>query len=324
MKTNSFLLITAGITAGLVSPALAIEAPADDTPPPAVKPGAAALPEIKLQPEAKPAAAAPTAFLGIVSNDVPEILADHLGLKAGEGVVVRALVPAGPAATAGLAENDVILKVAGKPVGSPKDITSEITSHKPGDSVPVEFIHKGKPSKLDVTLGTKPAEIAAADPAPMDLEEFEGLPKDLADKIKGAIAGNLGGLGLPLGADDAQVAPRMEEALRELKERMQGAMGQALLVPDAADANAKIQGASTIRMKDAQGSVELKSTDGAKEVTLRDEEDNVTWNGPWDTAQDKQAAPEDVRKRVDSLNIDHSFKGAGLRLQMGRAGALGE
>jgi hypothetical protein len=181
------------------------------------------------------------------------------------------------------------------------------------------------PSELMVVVDRDAApEIAAADPAPMDLEEFEGLPKDLADKIKGAIAGNLGGLGLPLGADDAQVAPRMEEALRELKERMQGAMGQALLVPDAADANAKIQGASTIRMKDAQGSVELKSTDGAKEVTLRDEEDNVTWNGPWDTAQDKQAAPEDVRKRVDSLNIDHSFKGAGLRLQMGRAGALGE
>jgi hypothetical protein len=221
-------------------------------------------------------------------------------------------------------ENDVILKVDGKPVGSPKDITSEVTSHKPGDSVSVELIHKGKPSKLDVTLGTKPEEIAAADPMPLDPQQLDGIPKDLADRIKGAIAGNLGGLGLALGADPAQIAPGMEEAMRELKQRMQGAMGQALLVPDAADPNAKVHGASTIRMKDAQGSVELKSTDGSKEVTLRDQDDNVTWNGPWDTAQDRQAAPEDVRKRVDSLNIDHSFKGAGLRLQMGRAGAQGE
>ncbi|MGL4399508.1 MAG: S1C family serine protease [Luteolibacter sp.] len=319
MKTNSFLFITAGITVGLVAPALAIEAPADDAPPPAAKQNANALPEIKLQPEAKPADVAPTAFLGIVSNDVPEILADHLGLKPGEGIIVRALVPAGPAATAGLVENDVILKVGGNPVGSPKDITGEITSRKPGDSVSVDFIHKGKPSKLDITLGTKPEEFAAAERMPLDPRQFDGIPKDLADRIKDAIAGNLGGLGLPLGADQAQAGPQIEEAMRELKQRMQGAMGQALLVPDVGDA--KVQGASTIRMKDAQGSVELKCTDGSKEVTLRDQEDNVTWNGPWDTAQDKQAAPADVRNRVNGLNIDHSFKGAGLRLQMGQAAA---
>lgn len=319
MKTNSFIFITAGLTAGLVAPTLALEAPADDAPPPAAKRTAAPLPEIKLQPEAKPAPAAPTAFLGIVSNDVPEMLADHLGLKAGEGVIVRSLVPQGPAAKAGLAENDVILKVGGKPVGSPKDITGEITSHKPGDAIAVELIHQGKPSKLDITLGTKPEEIAASDPMPLDAGQLDGIPKDLADRIKKAIAGNLGGLDLQLGADDADVGPQMEEAMRELKQRMQGAMGQALLPPDDAAAKSQVQGAATIRMKDAQGSVEVKSADGSKEVTLRDQQDNVTWNGPWDTAQDKEAAPPDVRKRVESLNIDHSFKGAGLRLQMNQA-----
>ena len=156
---------------------------------------------------------------------------------------------------------------------------------------------------------------------PLDPDQFDGIPKDLAERIKKAIAGNLGGLDLQLDADDAQVGPQMEEAMRELKQRMQGAMGQALLTPGAAAANPQVQGAATIRMKDAQGSVEVKSTDGSKEVTLRDEQDNVTWNGPWDTAQDKEAAPADVRKRVESLNIDHSFKGAGLRLQMNQAAA---
>ena len=107
--------------------------------------------------------------------------------------------------------------------------------------------------------------------------------------------------------------------MRELKQRMQGAMGQALLPPDDAAAKSNVQAAATIRMKDAEGSVEVKSADGSKEVTLRDQQDNVTWNGPWDTAQDKEAAPPDVRKRVESLNIDHSFKGAGLRLQMNQA-----
>jgi serine protease Do len=199
-------------------------------------------------------------------------------------------------------------------VGSPKDITGEVTSHKPGDAVAIDLIHKGKPSKLDVTLGTKPEEIAAAEPMPLDAGQLDGIPRDLADRIKKAIAGNI--LDLQLGADEAEVGPQMEEAMRELKQRMQGAVGQALLPPGDDSAKPGVQGAATIRMKDAQGSVEVKSTDGSKEVTLRDQQDNVTWNGPWDTAQDKEAAPADVRKRVESLNIDHSFKGAGLRLQM--------
>jgi hypothetical protein len=62
----------------------------------------------------------------------------------------------------------------------------------------------------------------------------------------------------------------------------------------------------------------VKSSDGSKEVTVRDAQDNVIWTGPWDTEQDKAAAPAEVRKRVDSLNLDTTFKGGGLRFQMNK------
>ena len=45
----------------------------------------------------------------------------------------------------------------------------------------------------------------------------------------------------------------------------------------------------------------------------------MTWSGPWDTAQDKAAAPADVRQRMESLNLDSDFKGNGLRLKMRQA-----
>ena len=49
MKTKSSLLITAGLAAAIISPAFALEAPADDAPPPPlVAEKEAALPEIKL------------------------------------------------------------------------------------------------------------------------------------------------------------------------------------------------------------------------------------------------------------------------------------
>lgn len=316
MKANLIPFITAGIAAALVTPAFSIEAPEDTSPPPAPKQGAAKLPEIKLNAADKPAAA-PTAFLGIVTDEIPETLAAHLDLKPGEGIMVRSLVPDGPAAKAGLEIYDVITRVAGNPVGSPKEITGRITAHKPGDTVKLDLIHKGKATQLDVTLGTKPEEFAAMEPQALDPLQLDGIPKDLAERIRKAIEGNLGGLDLRLGDDQADAGPQVEDAMRELRKRMQGALGQALLLPDD-DAAGKgdVQGGATVKIADAQGSVEVKSNDGSKEVTVRDKQNNVVWNGPWDTAQDKQAAPADVRQRVEGLNIDGSFKGPGLRLQM--------
>lgn len=309
MKTNPFPFLTTA-AAVLLTPAFALEAPEDDAPPPPVAEGGAALPEIKLP--AKPQAEA--AFLGVVSGEVPEMLADHLGLESGEGVVVRSLVPEGPAAAAGIAVNDVIVKVAGQPVGSPAEIFQQVSSRKPGEKIAVDFIHKGKPATLDVTLGVKPADLAAAEPNPFGQLDLHGLPEELAERVRDAIAGNIGGL--ELDADAAAVPPRMEEALRDLRERMRGGIQGGIADPG----KLQVQGEAKIRMQDQQGSVEVKTHDGAKEVTVRDQQGKVTWNGPWDTAQDKAAAPADVRARVEGLNIDGSFKGPGLRLQM-RPGA---
>jgi hypothetical protein len=68
---------------------------------------------------------------------------------------------------------------------------------------------------------------------------------------------------------------------------------------------------------DEQGSIELKSTDGSKEVTIRDKENNITWTGPWDTEQDRAAAPDDVRQRVERLNLDTRIQGNGIHLRGG-------
>ena len=322
MKTKSSPFITVGLAAVLVAPALSLDAPADDAPPPPlVAEKARVLPEIKL-PAAQPKALMEAPFLGVVSSEVPDMLADHLALKPGEGVIVRSLVPDGPATKFGIAVNDVITKVAGQAVGSPMDISKQISSHKPGESISLDLIHKGKPVTLDVTLGIRPAEMADNAPRTLDQLDLDGLPKELADRVRDAIAGNLGGF--ELGGDQAQIPPRMEEAMRDLQKRMQGAMaGAGLALPDDNVAGKiQVQGGGTIRQMDQQGSVEVKATDGAKEVTVRDQQGNVTWSGPWDTAQDKASAPADVRQRVDKLHIDSSFKGAGLRLQMGNAAPL--
>jgi serine protease Do len=314
MNTRPLPFFTAGFAAIMAIPASALEAPVDDAPPPpAVRDGAAALPEIRLKPEANivPKAAAP--FLGVISGDMPDILAEHLALEPGQGIVVRSLVPDGPAAKAGLQVTDLITRVGGKPVGSPMALSKEVLALKPGDTVTLDIIHKGKASKVDVQLGTKPAELAAAELQPMQQLDLEGLPKEFADRIRDAIAGNVGGIDLRQGADADALPLEMKNAVEEMQKRMQGAFEEALSEPDAPQ---EIKGEATIRMNDNDGSVEVKSKDGAKEVTVRDHQNNIIWTGPWDTPQDKLAAPAGVRERVQSLNLDTDFKGGGLRLRM--------
>ncbi len=323
MKTKPSSFITAALASVLISPAFALEAPADVSPPPPVAEKEAALPEIKLvaPPKAAAKAQAETAFLGVVSSDVPDMLADHLELKHGEGIVIRSVVPDGPAAKAGIGINDVITKVGGNPVGSPLALSNQIAAHKPGETIRIDLIHKGKPSTVEVSLGVKPAEMAAAEPHTLDQLDLEGLPKELAERVRDAIAGNVGGL--DLGADPAQLQPRMDQAMRDLQKRMQGAMARgALAMPgNGPDAKVETHGEATVKMQDNEGSVEVKCKDGAKEVIVRDHQDKVIWNGPWDTAQDKLAAPDNVRQRVESLNLDTNVKGNGLRLRLNQPAA---
>lgn len=308
MKTKSSLWIAPLIAGSMIAPALALEAPEDNAPPPAAQKGAAALPEIKLQPQAIPAPKAQAAMLGVVSGEVPEMLADHLQLEPGEGVIIRSLVPDGPACQAGIKANDVILKVANQPVGDPREISSEVSKHQPGDKITLDLIQKGKATQLDVTLAVRPHEFAFAEPQPLNQLDLDGFPDDMADRIKKAIEGNLGGLNLQLGGANLKVPPQMEDAVRQLQLRMQGALGEEPVPLDAAPDRGKIrlQG-GTIILRDPLGSVEVKSNEGSKEVTIRDQQNKITWSGPWDTAQDKAAAPEDARQRVERLNLDTDF-----------------
>jgi hypothetical protein len=321
MKTKSFTIHTACIAAALVLPATAIEAPADNAPPP---PGAEAPEAAAENNDAPKPLKEDTAYLGVVSSEVPPMLAEHLGLKQGEGIIVRSVMPDGPAAKAGLATHDIITRVADQPVGSSLDLTKNVTSHKPGEKIRLDVIQKGKAAGIDVELGTRPDAIAGVELQPLDQLNLDGVPKELADRVRGMIEGNVGGMEiLPGGAEAFNGAPQMQEAMRQMRQRMEQAM-QGMNAPGMfeipglqAQGKIQIQQGATIRLMDDQGSIELKSNEGGKEVTLRDQGDKITWTGPWDTEQDKAAAPEDVRKRIDRLNIDTKFQGNRLHFRKG-------
>lgn len=291
------------------NPALAIEPPPDDAKPPA---------ELENRIERPNDVAAKIPFIGVVTASLPEMVADHLNLKPGTGVIVRTVLPDSPADQCGLKVNDIILKINETAVNDPETFSAEIRNRKIGDALKLETIQKGKPSELKVTLAERPADAFAGIPnqAPLLLD---GLPDEQAQRLRDLIERNLGAFGQdnldPWGGNMRFPDPLGDEPFQMLRERM----GQALKnVPEVLPQqllDLDVQKQSTIHIMDNEGSVEIKSTGENSEVIVRDRNNKIVWSGPWDTEQDKAAAPDNIRARIDRVNIK---QGGGIHLRLGR------
>jgi serine protease Do len=99
-------------------------------------------------------------YLGAELSNVTQELAPHLGLKPGqEGAYIANITPNGPGAKAGLQTGDVVTAVDGKSVRSSDDLTMAVISHAPGSRVALDVVRNGQPTKVEVTLGTRPTGI---------------------------------------------------------------------------------------------------------------------------------------------------------------------
>lgn len=309
MKTITQTIIPFGIGVLASLPAFAIEPPKDDAPPPpSVKTEATTTPAdntaapkadtgLRAERETPVSRPAPAeekiAFIGIITAEVPEVLSAHLNLNPGEGVLIRNLAPGGPAEKAGFARHDVITRVGGKSVGTPDQLSKEIASLKPGDDVAIDYIHAGKNEAKTVKLETRPAGTGQiVDPRQLGHLDFDSMPDDQAGRLRDMIERRMNGF------------MREPEAMNDLfKERKGG--------------NFQFKSDATFRLMDNDGSVEMKSSDGSKEITVRDKSNNITWSGPWDTDQDKAAAPKDVRERIEKFKFDEGMRGEGFRFRLG-------
>ncbi|MBC7979825.1 MAG: PDZ domain-containing protein [Armatimonadetes bacterium] len=295
--------------AAAVTTALAIEPPPDTAQPPAAlleDTEKDSPPDNQLEP--KPSVGKTIPFLGLATAPLPEMVADHLGIEPGSSVIIRTVCPDSPAAKSGLAPNDIILRVNETAIGNPEALTSAIRLMKGGDKVAIHLIHKGKPLSTEVTLTERPADqIAQLDQEPL----LDGIPKAHADRLRGLIEQNLNAFG---NGNESAPDHQFENTFRQMRQRMDHAFENSTH-PQLADGAIQFQQNSTVRMMDNEGSIEIQSSNGDTEVTVRDTRNEVLWSGPWDTARDKAAAPDDIRKRIDRINAGN---GKGFSFRFGK------
>lgn len=91
-------------------------------------------------------------FVGILPGQVTPELAQALGLPVEQGVLVREVVPDGPAAAAGLQPGDLITAFAGEPTDTVEAFLGALRGTQPGDTVPVEYFRDGEGQQADLTV----------------------------------------------------------------------------------------------------------------------------------------------------------------------------
>jgi len=322
-NTSCHISIPAALIAGLmtIGASWAVDLPAPDKQP---KPELDGLTGKPNQPEAMPMVGAAAeedaedvAYLGVGAAAVPELLSIHLGLKDGQGVVVRVVDPDGPAAAAGIHENDILLKVNDQAVGSQMELRDAVLAGKPGDEVKLDLVHEGKPVHKAAKLGSRPA---TAMPG-VGMPPFGEGAEEQAKQVREAIEQNLKAM---QGMDKRKMAENMKRIEKRMEFMFRGLGGEDLDDADADAVDGQALTAATIRMMDGEGSVSIETKNGSKHVRVSDPDGKLQWEGPWDTAQDKAAAPKEIRDRIEELGSGMGMIGGGgpggIQLHIGPMG----
>jgi serine protease Do len=104
-------------------------------------------------------------YLGVTAQPVSPAMAAALQLpkeQAGRaGALVAEVAPDSPADKAGIKPGDLITKVEGKTIDSPRELALDVSTIKPGEEAKIDVLRDGKTVTLAATVGTMPSDTTA-------------------------------------------------------------------------------------------------------------------------------------------------------------------
>src|SRR5438105_11659437 len=95
----------------------------------------------------------PVTYLGVETSDVPRVVSEQLGLPKGFGLVVDYVVPDGPAAAAGVQQNDILRMLNDQILTEPDQLSKLVRSFPEGTNVTLTILRKNAEQKVTVKLG---------------------------------------------------------------------------------------------------------------------------------------------------------------------------
>jgi serine protease Do len=129
-------------------------------------------------------------WLGVQIFPVTEDSAKTFKLKDRRGAVVVDVTSGGPAEKAGLRPEDIVVRVDGRSIEDPSELSHYIAGKPPGTSVKLDIMRNGAEKTLSVPLGTFPEEVQSddeqghADASDQYGLTLRNLTPDLADQLE--------------------------------------------------------------------------------------------------------------------------------------------
>lgn len=96
-------------------------------------------------------------YLGAQVQDLDPGLAKEFDVPDLAGALIQNVESGGPAAKAGIQNGDVVRQFNGQPVSDAGSLVSMVTETSPGTEVTLDVLRNGKPARVKVTLGERPA-----------------------------------------------------------------------------------------------------------------------------------------------------------------------
>jgi serine protease Do len=307
MKTKS-IVITAAIAF------LCIAGFAQTPPAPPGPPVAPAPPETPDRHEKMPKV--PVTFLGVETSEVPSVVSEQLGLAKGFGLVVDYVVPDGPAAAAGVQQNDIIKMLNDQILMNPNQLSKLVRSFSEGTTVTLTVLRKGQEQKITVKLTKK--EVPERDSwFPEHRHGWKGNFNDLGD-----LGDQMRGLKEQLG--DGQHG-MIHDAVMKAHEEARRARDEARRAADEVrmwsrnDGGLKATkidiGKAQIVFSDDKGEMKLETVDGKKLLTAKDPQGKLLFSGPVETKEDLDKLPPEVRQRYENLQ-EHDLPAVAPRIDV--------
>jgi len=331
MKTN--LIITIAAVVLLPTVAFTQPNPPPPPPPPGTPPTGPVGPAGERERHEKKV---PVTYLGVETSEVPRVVSEQLGLPRGFGLVVDYVVPDGPAATAGVQQNDILRMLNDQILTEPDQLSKLIRSFSEGTTVTLTVLRKGKEEKIGVKLSKKEVSEHSdmwrghhpnfnfnfnghdwSDFGMNDLkEQMDQLKQQIGDQTQGVIHDAV------MAAQDAaqrarDQAQQRRDMVQQMRDQAQRVRDEARRARDEARRAAGINvtrrqdgGLSTTRVdigkaqivySDDKGELRVEKIDGKKVLTAKDPQGLLQFSGPVETKEDLDKVPAEVRQRYEKL-----------------------
>ena len=243
----------------------------------------------------------PVTFLGVETSEVPSVLSEQLGLAKGFGLVVDYVVPDGPAAAAGVQQNDILKMLNDQILTEPGQLAKLVRSYSEGTNITLTILRKGTETKLTVKLAKREVPSRAGLPG-FDKhwhfdQDFGQLGNEMRDLQRQLGDANQGMIHDAVEKAHGEVMRAREEARRAVREvRISTSDDNGTLKTTRIDL-----GKAQIVFSDGQGEMRIDSVDGKKVLTAKDPQGRLLFSGPVESKEDRDKMPAEVRQRFEKL-----------------------